>query len=164
MPTSPARKPKPERFEASFPLNVQAEITRRAEKRGISRTGLVREIVTMALMSDPEPGARTHPLATVIDQLDRMAHALVRLDELQSAVAKLEGLGAAVEALTIMHKKSLFLAASTLASSTTVAPEAKTRTAESSAAVRARIYHAFDDSKAILESGKLGEIGAGGPG
>ena len=73
------RNRNPERFEASLPLALQAALTRRASSRGINRTALVREILTLAVMSESEPESKAHPLAKITAQLDNLANAVARL-------------------------------------------------------------------------------------
>ena len=72
------RNRNPERFEASLPLALQAALTRRASSRGINRTALVREILTLAVMSESEPESKAHPLAKITAQLDNLANTVAR--------------------------------------------------------------------------------------
>ena len=74
----------PERFEASLPLALQAALTRQASSRGINRTALVREILTLAVMSESEPESKAHPLAKITGQLDNLANAVARLESLSA--------------------------------------------------------------------------------
>ena len=62
--------------------------------------------MTLAVMSEPEPDSKTHPLAKITAQLDTLAN----------AVAKLEGLSSAVAQTQALSKQSLLLSAAAVTS------------------------------------------------
>ena len=136
------RSRNPERFEASLPLALQAALTRRASSRGINRTALVREILTLAVMSESEPEAKTHPLAKITGQLDQLAN----------AVAKLEGLSSAVAQAQALSKQSLLLSAAAVTSVSLLKIPTLQPGEDGASAIRAHMQEALSNGKTLLAS------------
>ena len=132
----------PERFEASLPLALQAALTRRASSRGINRTALVREILTLAVMSESEPESKAHPLAKITGQLNNLAN----------AVARLEGLSTTVAQAQTLSKQSLLLSAAAVTSVSLLKIPTLQSGEDGASAIRAHMQEALSNGKTLLAS------------
>ena len=125
-----------------MPLALQAALTRQASSRGINRTALVREILTLAVMSESEPESKAHPLAKITGQLDNLANAVARLESLSAVLARAE----------VLSKQSLLMSAAAVTSVSLLKIPTLQPGEDGASVIRAHMQEALSNGKTLLTS------------